>query len=56
MPDIVAVVKSTGALDATREAAEAQAAQAKAHLGLLPESVFKDSLLQLAHHSVHRST
>ena len=56
MPDIFSVVKSTGALDATREAAEAQAAQAKAHLGLLPESVFKDSLLQLAHHSVHRST
>lgn len=56
MPDIVAVVKSTGALDATREAAEAQAAQAKDHLGLLPESVFKASLLQLAHHSVHRST
>jgi len=56
MPDIVAVVKNTGALDATREAAEAQAAQAKSHLDLLPESVFKDSLLQLAHHSVHRST
>ncbi|TBO30217.1 octaprenyl diphosphate synthase [Aquabacterium lacunae] len=55
MPDIVAVVKATGALEATREAAVAQAEAAKAHLAVLPESVFKESLLQLAIHSVHRS-
>jgi octaprenyl-diphosphate synthase len=55
MPDIVAVVKATGALEATREAAVAQAEAAKAHLSVLPESAFKESLLQLAIHSVHRS-
>jgi octaprenyl-diphosphate synthase len=55
MPDIVAVVTATGALEATREAALAQAEAAKAHLAVLPESVFKESLLQLAIHSVHRS-
>ena len=55
MPDIVAVVKATGALEATREAAVAQAEAAKAHLSVLPESEFKESLLQLAIHSVHRS-
>ncbi|MEY4427620.1 MAG: hypothetical protein RLZZ182_309 [Pseudomonadota bacterium] len=56
MADIVAVVKATGALEATREAAVAQAEAAKAHLSVLPESEFKESLLQLAIHSVHRST
>jgi len=56
MPDIVAVVKATGALDATREAAVVQAEAARALLQGLEPSVYKDSLLQLALHSVHRST
>ena len=56
MPDIVAVVKATGALDATREAAVLQAEAARTMLEGLQPSVYKDSLLQLALHSVHRST
>jgi octaprenyl-diphosphate synthase len=56
MPEIVEVVRATGALDATREAAEAQAAQAQALIACLPESIYKDSLLQLSIHSVRRST
>jgi len=56
MPDIVEVVRATGALDATREAAEAQAAQAQALIACLPESIYKDSLRQLSIHSVRRST
>ena len=56
MPEIVEVVRATGALDATREAAEAQAAQAQELIAGLPESIYKDSLLQLSIHSVRRST
>ncbi len=56
MPDIVAVVKATGALEATRRAAVAQAELAQTHLAALPESIYKESLLQLSIHSVHRST
>lgn len=56
MPEIVEVVRATGALDATRQAAEAQAEQAQALIANLPESIYKDSLLQLSIHSVRRST
>ena len=56
MPEIVEVVRATGALDATREAAEAQAAHAQALIAGLPESIYKDSLIQLSIHSVRRST
>ena len=56
MPDIVAVVRDTGALEATRQAAVAQAEQARAHLAALPASIYRDSLLELSIHSVHRST
>lgn len=56
MPEIVEVVRATGALDATREAAEAQAAHAQQLIAGLPESIYKDSLLQLSIHSVRRST
>ncbi|WP_199758675.1 polyprenyl synthetase family protein [Aquabacterium soli] len=56
MPEIVEVVRATGALDATREAAEAQAAHAQQLIASLPESIYKDSLLQLSIHSVRRST
>ncbi|HIV71960.1 MAG TPA: polyprenyl synthetase family protein [Candidatus Aquabacterium excrementipullorum] len=56
MPEIVEVVRATGALDATRQAAEAQAAHAQALIAELPASVYKESLLQLSIHSVRRST
>ncbi len=55
MPQIVEVVKATGALQATREAAQAQAEQAKQLLSAMPPSEFKEALLQLAFDSINRS-
>jgi octaprenyl-diphosphate synthase len=55
MAEIVAIVKATGALEATREAAQAQAQLAREQLGLIPDSEFKASLLQLTFDSVQRS-
>ncbi|RZL09208.1 MAG: octaprenyl diphosphate synthase [Rubrivivax sp.] len=55
MAEIVAIVKKTGALDATREAAVAHADEARQLLEALPASIYKDSLLELSAHSVHRS-
>ncbi len=55
MAEIVAIVKGTGALEATRQAAVAQAEQASRLLEALPASIYKDSLLELSAHSVHRS-
>jgi len=56
MAQIVEIVKETGALEATREAAQAQAEQAKACLALLPESVYRQALLELSFDSIHRSS
>jgi octaprenyl-diphosphate synthase len=56
MAQIVEIVKSTGALQATREAAEAQARLAEGCLAALPASIYKDALLQLSADSVHRSS
>jgi octaprenyl-diphosphate synthase len=56
MPQIVEIVKATGALEATREAAQAQADQAQACLDKLPDSTYRDALLQLSVDSIHRSS
>ncbi|HET8871823.1 MAG TPA: octaprenyl diphosphate synthase, partial [Aquabacterium sp.] len=56
MAQIVEIVKATGALEATRDAAKEQAEQAKQALAALPDSKFKDALLQLAFDSIHRSS
>ena len=56
MPQIVEIVKATGALEATREAALAQAELAKQCLTELPASEFRDALLELALASIHRSS
>ena len=56
MPEIVAVVKATGALEVTREAAQQQAEAAKQCLDLLPPSEFREALLQLTFDSIHRSS
>jgi len=55
MPQIVEIVKATGALDATREAAQAQADQAQRCLQVLPDSEWREALLQLSFDSIHRS-
>jgi octaprenyl-diphosphate synthase len=56
MAQIVEIVKATGALEATREAAQAQAELAKACLDTLPVSEYRDALLQLSYDSIHRSS
>lgn len=56
MAQIVEIVKATGALEATREAAQREAELAKQALSILPESAYKGALLQLALDSIHRSS
>ncbi|MBP7564951.1 MAG: polyprenyl synthetase family protein [Burkholderiaceae bacterium] len=48
LPHIVEIVRSTGALDATREAAAAQAERAIAAISVLPPNQYTNALLQLA--------
>jgi octaprenyl-diphosphate synthase len=48
LPDIIAIVRDTGALDATREAAAAEARRAMTAAGKLPANSHADGLLQLA--------
>ena len=56
MPDIVEVVKATGALQVTREAAQAQVDVAKKCLAALPPSEWREALLELSLDSIHRSS
>jgi octaprenyl-diphosphate synthase len=51
---VLAAIHRLGALDYARERARDEAATATARLALLPDSVCRDSLLQLAHFSVER--
>ena len=55
LPDIVEIVRRTGALEATREAARAQADQARASLDALPDSEARKHLLEFCFRSVDRS-
>nr|GEU28071.1 probable solanesyl-diphosphate synthase 3, chloroplastic [Tanacetum cinerariifolium] len=50
---VLAAVTSSGALDFTRRQAEVAAERAADAIADLPDSEYKDSLLQLAHFSVH---
>lgn len=56
LPQILAVVRRTGALEATREAAEAEAGKARACALRLPASPAREALLELCVRSVHRSS
>ena len=56
LADIVAIVGSTGALTATREAARDEADKARHALEHLPETAFRDALLDLSVRSVERSS
>jgi len=56
LPEIVQIVRRVGAIDATREAARAEADRARAHLAALPESGPKQALLELCARSVERSS
>ncbi len=52
---VVAAIRRTGALDYTRERARAEAAVATERLAAIPDSAYRDSLLQLARFSVERN-
>ena len=56
LPDILAIVRRTGALDATRAAAQAEADKARAVLAHLPQSRAREALLDLCARSIHRSS
>ena len=56
LPEILVIVRRTGALDATRDKARAEAEQARAALSALPSSAARDALLELCVRSVHRSS
>ncbi|MBU6257015.1 MAG: polyprenyl synthetase family protein [Burkholderiales bacterium] len=55
LPEILAIVRRTGALDATRAAAQAEADKARAMLDALPPSRARNALLELCLRSIHRS-
>jgi len=55
LAEIVKIVRSTGALEATREAARAEAARARDCLNLLPPSIWREALLEFCAQSVDRS-
>jgi octaprenyl-diphosphate synthase len=56
MSDVVAAVRRTGAIDAARDLARAEAEAARESLTLLPPSPFKDALLHLCVRAVDRSS
>jgi octaprenyl-diphosphate synthase len=55
LPEIVEIVRHTGALAATREAARAEAGKAATALEVLPMSNYREALLELSIRSVERS-
>ena len=56
LAEIVAIVRSTGAIDATRDAARAEADKARSSLDVLPSTPYRDALLDLSVRSVDRSS
>ncbi len=56
LDEVIAVVRATGALVATREAARAEADKACQVLELLPVSAYREALLDLSVRSVERSS
>ena len=54
--EIVEIVRATGALSATREAARAEADKAGQSLSMLPPSTYRDALIELCVRSVERSS
>ncbi len=55
LAEIVEVVRQTGAIDATREAARREVDQAAAQLSRLPASEYREALLEFCVRSVERS-
>ena len=55
LSDIVEIVRHTGAIGATRDAARAEADKARASLAMLAPSLYREALLDLCARSVDRS-
>ncbi len=55
LPEIIEIVQSTGALEATRAAARAEADRAREKISALPPSQFKDMLIKLSVLAVDRN-
>jgi octaprenyl-diphosphate synthase len=55
LPEIVEIVRATGAIAATRDAAREEARKAEAQLALIPSSIYRDALLNLCVQAVDRS-
>jgi octaprenyl-diphosphate synthase len=56
LADVLAVIKSTGALDSAMDSARSQAESALQGINLLPNSKWRAALQDIAHHSYRRST
>ncbi len=56
LPEIVEIVRNTGAIAATRQAARAEADKAAQALGVIVPSAFREALLELCFRSVERSS
>ena len=54
-PAVLEIIHATGALDASRDSARAEAQRAAEKLMHLPPSIFKDSLLELSSFAVERN-
>jgi octaprenyl-diphosphate synthase len=53
---IIGVVRRTGAIEATRDAAEDEITRARANLDVLPAGRARDALLELCGRAAHRSS
>jgi octaprenyl-diphosphate synthase len=56
LDEIVAIVRSTGAIEATRKAAQDEARKAQDYISSLPPSQFKEALLYLCVQAVERTS
>ncbi len=56
LSQIIEVVRGTGAIEATRSAAEEEIARARANLDVLPAGRAREALLELCIRAVHRSS
>ena len=56
LPEVIDIVRRTGAIDATRDAAREQIEQAQLSLNRLPPSIYRDALVDLCVRSLDRSS
>ena len=56
LPEVIDIVRRTGAINATREAAREQIEQARLSLTSLPASIYRDALVDLCGRSLDRSS